>query len=68
MVDPSKFGVWHGSDLVQIGTCGEGGYFNDTDYICTCTVMTGRCWTLQMRKYILTLYILLLSLTKVFGE
>ena len=35
------FGMYQGGEVVEVGTCGEGGYFNDTDYICTCTEMKG---------------------------
>ena len=36
------FGMYQGGEVVEVGTCGEGGYFNDTDYICTCTEMKGK--------------------------
>ena len=37
-----KFGMWKGEEVVEVGTCGENGYFNDTNDICTCTEMTGK--------------------------
>ena len=36
------FGMYKGEDVVEVGTCGEHGYFNDTDDICTCTDMKGK--------------------------
>ena len=42
------FGMYKGEDVVEVGTCGENGYFNDTDDICTCTDMKGKeAWKLQ---------------------
>ena len=37
MVPASDFGLWDGPTQVKTGSCGEGGYFNDTDGVCTCT-------------------------------
>ena len=42
MDPPYLFGVWEGGDIIQVGTCGEDGYFNDTSDICTCTLMYGK--------------------------
>ena len=42
-MDPAWiFGLWKGGELIEVGTCGENGYFNDTDEVCTCTIMEGR--------------------------
>lgn len=37
------FGMWYGTDLREVGTCGIDGYFNDTTDVCTCTVMKVDC-------------------------
>ena len=40
--EPWFFCMWRGVQEEYAGTCGEGGYFNDTDTVCTCTNMTGK--------------------------
>ena len=35
------FGMYQGGEVVEVGTCGVDGYFNDTDHVCTCTEMRG---------------------------
>ena len=46
-----EFCYWKGTEELFAGTCGQGGYFNDTDGICTCTNMTGKKVNISMQKY-----------------
>ena len=45
------FGVWQGVDLIEVGSCGENGTFNDTAGICACTEMQGDYILYAQTKY-----------------